>query len=365
MFKKIKNLRKRLITKAVHLHKQERFTADFKERDSRITALAKDMNILSEEQKRELTAFWSRYDKHYNVANHVFFKEARGEYNINYVPNGFHYTVIDRFYNDWEMALYMDNKCLYSKIFNVRMAESICYRMNGFWCDAAYTPITEEQAIELIAAQPESFLKIARDSYCGKGVQYISPDIAADKAQIADIISGMGEADLVAQKALHQSAVTAAFAPASVNSMRVYTLLRRDGSVKVYSIILRMGMGKAKVDNAHSGGICVGVDLQGKLNDLAYSVSGEHFEQHPTSHIRFSDITLPNMDAVLAMVEKAAHCVPYFRLVGWDVALDENNEPVLLEANMAHPGVEVLQLCNGPLFGNDLPDILAEVCGKH
>lgn len=68
------------------------------------------------------------------------------------------------------------------------------------------------------------------------------------------------------------------------------------------------------------------------------------------------------MDAVLSMVKKAAHCVPYFRLVGWDVAPEENNTPVLPETNMAHPGVEVLQLCNGPLFGNDLPDIPAEVC---
>lgn len=341
------------------------FLREYKWRDERITALAKDVSVLTETQVKELTDFWKRYDAHYDIKNHVFFKETRGDYNINYVPNGFHYMVIDQFYNDWKMALYMDNKCMYNRLFNVRQPENVCYRMNGFWYDAANTLITESRAAELIAEQPECFLKIARDSYCGKGVTYLSPEDVKNQQKIAECVAAVGNKDFVVQKALKQSPVTAAFASTSVNSLRVYTLLRKDGSVKVYSIILRLGMGNAKVDNAHSGGICIGVSMDGHLAEKAYSVSGETFTEHPISHIRFADVQLPNMQGILDLVYKAHPQLPYFRLVGWDVALDEHNEPVMLEANMAHPGVEVLQLCNGPLFGDDLPLILEEVCGKR
>lgn len=341
------------------------FLDEYRWRDARITELAKNPAVLSDAQVQELTAFWKRYDEHYDVKNHVFFKETRGEYNPYYVPNGFHYMVIDKFYNDWNMALYMDNKCLYNRLLNVRQPELVCSRMNGFWYDAAGNMLTEEQALACMMAQPECFLKIARDSYCGKGVTYFSPETVKDRSHIEECLKSVGTNDFVVQKALKQSPVTAAFAASSVNSLRVYTLLRKDGSVKVYSIILRLGMGNAKVDNAHSGGICIGVSLDGQLADKAYSVSGETFTEHPISHVHFADVKLPNMEKVLDLVAKAHPQLPYFRLVGWDVALDEQNEPVLLEANMAHPGVEVLQLCNGPLFGDDLPAILEEVCGKR
>ena len=64
-------------------------------------------------------------------------------------------------------------------------------------------------------------------------------------------------------------------------------MLRLDGTVKIYSVVLRMGIGDAKVDNASSGGITVGVEDNGRLKSCAYSAKGMRFDIHPTSNTRW------------------------------------------------------------------------------
>lgn len=53
--------------------------------------------------------------------------------------------------------------------------------------------------------------------------------------------------------------------------------------------------------------------------------------------------------------------VPYFRMVSWDIAIDEMGEAHMLEANFAKGSVNFHQLSNGPLFGEDTKAILDEV----
>lgn len=363
MFKRIVNRIVRLLASIVRYHRRRH---DYRFRDARITGLCKNRNVLTKEQKRELQSIWGRLDRHYDIANHAFFVELNGDYNPKYIPNGFHYVAIDQYFNDWYMASTLDNKCLYKRIFNVPMPEDICYRMNGFWFDGNCGIISQEKAIELISSHEEAFMKVARDSACGSGVFYLSREIINTPGGIAGEIAQAGKGDLVVQEAIRQSPATAAFCPSSVNSLRVFSLLRKNGTPEVFTLFLRMGVGTAKIDNAYKGGLCCGVSsANGRMRAIAYDTNGGKYTEHPTSHIRFSDVTIPNIEAVKALVCKAHQCIPYFRLVGWDVALDENNEPLLMEANMAHPGLEMPQMCNGPMFGDLYDEVMKEVFDKR
>ena len=169
--------------------------------------------------------------------------------------------------------------------------------------------------------------------------------------------------DLVVQAGLRQHEALAKINSTSVNTFRILSMLRRDGSVKVYSSIVRMGMHGSRVDNASSGGITCGIDETGRLKDVAYSAAGEKYLEHPDSKVKFSEIVIPQFSDCLAFV-KSLHCqIPHFRLVSWDVAVDEMGRPVLIESNMRWGELDFHQLNNGPLFGEDLPQILNEVFG--
>jgi len=64
------------------------------------------------------------------------------------------------------------------------------------------------------------------------------------------------------------------------------------------------------------------------------------------------------------MVKKAHPMVPHFRLVSWDICIEEDGEPILLEANLCRGSLDVHQYNNGPLFGEDTKKILDEIFGK-
>ena len=51
----------------------------------------------------------------------------------------------------------------------------------------------------------------------------------------------------------------------------------------------------------------------------------------------------------------------YTRLMSWDLAINEDAEPVLIETNLTFSGVDVHQLANGPIYGNHPEPIIEEV----
>lgn len=171
--------------------------------------------------------------------------------------------------------------------------------------------------------------------------------------------------DLVIQKGIIQSKTLSLLHQSSVNTIRHMSFMSKTGEVKILSSILRMGAGGSKVDNASSGGITTGIEADGRLKSVAYSVVGNKFNEHPSTHIKFSNIVVPNFDKTIDLVLKAHPKFPHFRLISWDIALGENDEPILLEANLCDGELDFHQLNNGPIFKEHTKEILNEVFGVN
>ena len=122
-----------------------------------------------------------------------------------------------------------------------------------------------------------------------------------------------------------------------------------------------MGVGDSKVDNATSGGITIGVNESGELNDKAYSVDGKSYDRHPTTGFVFAGTKIPGVAEARRIVERQAALIPHFRLVSWDIAIDRNGEPILIEANLCDGELDFHQINNGPLFAEDTDEIMKEI----
>lgn len=177
---------------------------------------------------------------------------------------------------------------------------------------------------------------------------------------MVDAING----DLVIQEGVKQSETLAKLNADSVNTLRVLSLLHSDGNCKILSTLLRMGLKGTKVDNASSGGISIGVQDDGRLNDFAYSNVGIRYYEHPTSHISFNNVIIPNFEGVKKAVKILHPKFPHFRMISWDIAMNEHNKPVLIEANFCDGELDFHQLNNGPIFGKDTEIILAEIFAR-
>lgn len=328
----------------------------WKERTTYLSKLL-GSNSLSEHQKTELDEFWSEF-VNIDYFEHEFYLNACNDFDVRYIPSYLHYKIIDKYFNNWEKGRIIDNKTEYWRLFpDVLQPETILTRCNGFWYKDG-SIISRETVTSVILSNLPCFVKLATDSEGGKGVFYISNCFTIQ--EIDNLIAKV-KGDIIIQKVLIQSSELSILNTSSVNTIRLMTLLNLDGSVKICSACLRMGIDGAKVDNASSGGVVAGISNEGCLKKYAYKPTGERFEKHPTSNIVFENFKIPNFDKCKELVLRLSPRFPHFRLISWDIALNLNNDPVLIEANLFSGELDFHQLNNGPIFGDDTKEILTEI----
>jgi len=313
-------------------------------------------NCLTKEQAAAAREYYAGYGK-IDLCSHNFYYEKTGQFHANYMPEDLHFCYIDPYYNHWREAVYMDNKCLYPRMFHgVRHPDTLAIRSNGFWYTGDYESISRQDLQALLEKEPEIVVKKAMGSEGGRGVFFVpGAELSSVEGKIKD--------DIVIQRPVVQHERLSAINPTSVNTIRMISLLS-DSGVKVYSTILRMGVKDARVDNASSGGITCGISEEGCLKKYAYKSTGERFETHSGSGIVFDGYQIPGYQNCLEAVAKLHVQVPHFRLISWDLSVNQDEEPVFIEANLKYGQLDFHQLNNGPLFGDDTPKILKEVFGK-
>ena len=241
---------------------------------------------------------------------------------------------------------------------------SILKRMNGIWLDGGGKPVGTLEIKEIISSEHDGmFVKEAQVSAGGHGVLFVEPTSKAYD-EIMNFSNNV-KTDIIIQRELKQHADLAKFNSSSVNSLRIYSILNKNGSVKIYSSVLRIGVGNIKVDNYASGGVSCGITDKGYLKKYAYNKKGERVEKHPYTGVIFEGCKIPSYDKAVELVKKAHPTIPHFRSVSWDIMINEEGTPMLIEANLCRGGIDLLQLSNGPLFGEDTKAILDEVFEKQ
>lgn len=120
----------------------------------------------------------------------------------------------------------------------------------------------------------------------------------------------------------------------SVNTIRVVTLMCADGMPKVMAAVLRLGRKGKTADNFHHYGIAATVEPEkGIVNAPGIDRDFKRYIVHPDSGRQIIGFQIPSWDMVVSLVNKAATVIPEVRYVGWDVAIDCNGVPQLIEGN--------------------------------
>ena len=319
--------------------------------------------VLTVEQEKQIRDYYAPY-KIPNMVFHNYFTERSGEFFPEYIPQDIYVGYIDPYFNDIIAAKYFDNKCMYPALFHdIKQCKNILMRVNGIWTDGECNPVKPNMIESLLSAYDGGlFLKEAQTTAGGEGVTYISKE----KLSYEEIINVASKysTDIVVQQELRQHKDMSMLNSSSVNSLRIYSVLGLDGIVTIYSAVVRMGVGDSKLDNYSAGGMTCGIKEDGTLRKYCVNKKGEKLESHPTSHTVFERYKIPSYDKALTLIRKAHPMIAHFRSIAWDIAIDEEGEAVLIEANLCRGGIDSLQVNNGPLYGKDTKKILDEVFGK-
>lgn len=110
------------------------------------------------------------------------------------------------------------------------------------------------------------------------------------------------------------------------------------------------------------GGIVCGILPDGQLRDTAFDGNLNEYKEHPNGQV-FADVKIPNYDKCVALVkELAPRLSGVAKLLNWDITLDQDGEPMLIEVNITWGGS--VQIAGGPALGDKTKEVLDYVT-KH
>ena len=318
------------------------------------------MPRLTSEQKKAVKDFWKPYCR-VDTDWVRYYTYITGKFDPRYIPSDMHLTKIDQHFCSRKLGYGFNDKNYYSLIFpGIKQPKTVVRKIGGFLFDERYNKITAEKATELLKSEPEVIVKPSQESGSGRSIRFFSTK--SNLSELNDILSGHEDDNLIFQGIVKQHYELAKMHPGSLNTVRVYTVMLDDG-VHILSASLKMGAGDSRIDNVSANsGIIVGVKENGELMECAYSdmYSGKTTDRHPGGML-LSQIRVPEFDRMLETVKRAAQYTGNFRLVGWDMSVDEEGDVVLIEANMRKGAIGPIQCEHGPFFGELTEKVLGEV----
>ena len=316
-----------------------------------------DIVPLSKTQKKEIQSYW-RGLVGVNVPTdwHEYFYSRNGEYSVRYVPTCVYHSNLVFRLNQRQLSMAYTDKNAYDVYFSdVRKPETLLRNINGYYFDGK-RPIREEEALEICENLKDVVIKPSMLGKWGTGVRLFSSDNGrvGDSSTIKDLFLEYKE-DFIIQRRVVQHPGMSRLNPTSLNTLRVLSFHRGD-EVFIQYVVVRIGRKGKWVDNETAGGINADVDLtDGRIKDCAYGTPAEKRILTTDVGTVLKGFVIPAFDEVVSIVKSLHKRLPYFNLIGWDFAIDDVGEPVLIEWNRCP---DLSQTAHGPAFGEMTEEIV-------
>lgn len=253
----------------------------------------------------------------------------------------------------------LENKALVDVYFSsIPFPEVFVRRINGRFYDKQMNPISYEDAVGILRDRKSFIIKPSLDSMCGKGVKKY--DIAKETTISDEWFKQVFEdatANFIAQEVLVQHPNISRLNPTSLNCCRITSIYIN--RIYRYGAMLKIGKTGAHIDNWNSGYL-VGINDDGSLKEKGWDDKIQPVYKTDNG-ILFKDVKYPCFELLLSSIESYhKKYFPQCGIVGWDVVIDSNDMPKVIEANLSIPGIPAEQLCSGPFF-KDFRDELCKV----
>lgn len=343
-------------------HRRRTEIAKFK--DTRRIEIYKTIS-LSEEQKNAIDDV---YVKHYGeripYTWHRHYTAFTGHFDSLFFPELLYIPEFEHFLNpnnDY-VEVFGDKNVLpmIAKSVGVAMPKTLFSCVNGICRDENNVFLGESDINSHLSTLGKVFIKPSVDSNSGNGCSVVKFENDIDTLsgrRIEDIISELGKNYLV-QECIECHESVKKLHPNSVNTFRIITYRWKD-RIEHCPSILRIGMGNNVLDNAHAGGIFIGISDDGKLCSKAYTEFNRSYVSHPDTGVKFSEYEIPIYKDVLVAAERMHMSIPQIGLINWDFTISANGKPLLIEANTKGGGIWILQMAHGVgPFGDKTYEIL-------
>lgn len=269
-------------------------------------------------------------------------------------------------------SLYEDKNMFPIFIGRDNVPATILCRINGSpLLDGSFQPITSgiENFLKITHHKP-LIIKPSIGSSSGQGIHkfiwsekegaYIS---SKDGQQLTKEFLMKYNENFVLQKAIEQHNGIARFNPTSVNTLRIAVYRSwKDERPHVLASIMRVGKLGTFVDNAHAGGVFVGINTEnGKVGEKLFDQYGMTTSSWNGVDYAGNDFYIPKWDEIKKFVCNASKKIVHHRLFAFDICLNAEARPMLIEYNLTSFSYWLFMFTGQNPLGNYTDEII-EFC---
>ena len=296
--------------------------------------------------KKEVPFYYFKYLYRKDITNYKDYVSTKEAYRIKY-KDTFHkeeyLTIIS---NKLSFSIYCDwNGLPVPSLLSHNFESNFYYKGNHFKINDE-NELIDFFGMVLDKSEKDSLFIKPLSMYGGTGCFRISKEnLNIDLLECAEFIMQNG---CIHEEAVIQNEEINKIHSGCINTMRVETFIDKKGEIHILSAFMRFGIGKSHVDNAHSGGFYVGINLKnGTLRDIGHQYmeyGGAKYTIHPDSKFAFANFEIPYFKELCDLVIKGVQFLPD-RYIGWDIAIS-NKGPVIIEAN-EYPSIFMADIAYG------------------
>lgn len=272
------------------------------------------------------------------------YTEVRGKFIEGWVPDDYYKFKLLPQWNPRGFSLISTLKTYDHRLFPDFSLKPLLIKVSNRYFNSGHKLLSFEEAVSLIKGYDGEIVIKEDSGPSGSGIIFIHTKDFENKYISVN-------KDLVIQPRLQQCNQFNNLTASSVNTFRVFTYLDTEGVVHIKKVFLRYGVGNSKIDNVMSGGGYIPVDATA-FSTVSYDGLGfERGSKHPDTGFEFKNLTVgPFYEKMLKKCHDSHLAYPYVRFIGWDVAIDINDEPVLIEWNARSPRFWRYEARLGPFF---------------
>lgn len=311
---------------------------------------------LTKEQERAIREYWAeRGFPDIPLYWHRFYYAQTGMEKPEFVPEYIFSKKIRPVFNDaafgqvWCDKAYLD---YFIRGEGIRTVRTVVRNVNGRFMDENWRLISMEEAQRIMETYEALVIKPSTDTSEGWRVQLLTGEY-----NLAEL-DKFYKKNYIVQIPLRQHPIMAGLNPSSINTIRVSSVLLEDGG-HVMSAFTKVGAPGAFADNRGKGRCFIGIGKDGCFAPYAVERSQQRRQDEIPSGFAFAGCPVPGYEEMCAMIEKAHESLPHFGMAFWDVCIQEDGTPVIVEVNLCYPDANIPQLAGGPFFGDYGDQVLA------
>lgn len=265
-----------------------------------------------------------------------------GEFKEGWIPDNYYgKVVIPKIQGAYGKISFLNS--LTNQLFNKEVSPDIAYYNNGLWFEKNFRPTATKNIRDILFAETDRVVFKLDNSYQGRGVFQIVKE-EFNRGFIEQKGNG------VIQKYIQQHPFFNEFLTSAVATIRITTVVEIDNSISIRACYLRLG----RFRDTHvksKNHIRIPIDRNnGRLNDEGYLANWKTVDQHPDSKVAFLNKVIPNYKECVALVLRLHKKMPMVQCIGWDVVVDQNSKPMVMEWNGYSNDIKFSEATQGPCF---------------